>query len=93
MNHSFIATLDNLDKYEKELTLAVEYKCNGERIEGDYAFCPDLAAVGLWITPADLLCFAGDFMKSLAGEGKLLSAQSAGEIRRPAFSFHPFVEE
>lgn len=85
LSNTFFGTPENFDRFENEKTVAVGWQEDGSLIEEKYAYCPDLAASGLWSTPTDLAAIAIDFMQSLEGKGTVLSKEGALEMIRKAF--------
>lgn len=87
LNDIFWGTRANLETYEKKAKLATGYMGDGSMIEGKYPICPDLAASGLWSSPAELLKIAADFAASMNDCGQILSKKSVDEMIKPAFGF------
>jgi CubicO group peptidase (beta-lactamase class C family) len=56
----------------------------GEPLEGEWFRYPEMAAAGLWTTPADLALFLIDVMKTARGESqKVVSAEQARAMLTP----------
>jgi CubicO group peptidase (beta-lactamase class C family) len=54
---------------------------SGEKIKGDWNVYPEMAAGGMWTTPADLARLVIELQRSKAGKSeKILSAQSTNEM-------------
>ena len=59
---------------------ATGYRGTGTQIDGRWHVYPEMAAAGLWTTPADLAQFAIEVMRALKGESRLLSKSMAEEM-------------
>jgi len=72
------------------------HNAGGEMIEGRWHTYPEIAAAGLWTTPADLLRYAIEVQESFAGESNLIISQEmTGEMLTPQMNMHglgPVVE-
>ncbi len=90
LKNTFFASLSNLSGFERKIVMATGYDENGMAIPGKYPQVPDLAASGLWSTPADLLVIAEEFTKACNGGSALLQAGSALEMAAPSDRF-PWV--
>jgi CubicO group peptidase (beta-lactamase class C family) len=66
---------------ERQLTAALGYTANGEEIPGGSHVVPEMAAGGLWSTPADLALAAIELQNEYAGKShKVLSQPMAHEM-------------
>ncbi|HEY2894397.1 MAG TPA: serine hydrolase domain-containing protein [Pirellulales bacterium] len=66
---------------EKASLTAYGYRANGDVVAGNYHVYPEMAAAGLWTTPADLCQVLIEVAKSAAkGQGKLVSQATAKEM-------------
>jgi len=69
---------------ELRLTAAHGYTGDGEEIPGGYYVIPEMAAGGLWSTPADLALAAIEIQNAYTGKShKLLSQPTAHEMLTP----------
>ncbi len=65
------------------------HKGNGNLVEGKIHIYPEMAAAGLWTTPADLANFAIEVQLSLAGKSnKVLSKEMAEKMVTPFIEDH-----
>ena len=85
LSSTFFATAGNLVHFENRM--ATGYDDGGRPIPGRFPSVPDLAASGLWSTPAELLAIAKEFVRALHGESLLLRAESAREMAAPVKDF------
>lgn len=87
LQKTFFGSLRNLELREQSQTMASGYDSEGTLIPGKYPQIPDLAASGLWSTPAELMTIAEAFIEAVNGRGALLSSASAGEMIKPTEHF------
>ena len=76
---------------------ATGYRSNGTRVEGDWPIYPEMAAAGLWTTPAELIRYAIDVQRvdRDAGDG-LLAPDTVRTMLTPGDNDHglgPVVNE
>lgn len=63
---------------------AVGHRSDGEKVKGNWHTYPEMAAAGLWTTPADLARFAIEIQKSLAGKSnRVLSQEMTRQMLTP----------
>lgn len=62
---------------------ATGHRWNGKPVEGKWHIYPEMAAAGLWTTPADLARFAIEIAKAWNGQSKLLSRETAHAMLTP----------
>ncbi len=63
---------------------AVGHRSDGEKLKGNWHTYPEMAAAGLWTTPADLARFAIEIQRSLAGKSnRLLSQEMTKQMLSP----------
>lgn len=79
----------NRSTYEQPLPaprlaeVALPHESNGEPVSGGPHVYPEMAAAGLWTTPSDLARYALGVQQALAGDSKLISAQTARAMLEP----------
>lgn len=62
---------------------AAGHLADGERVDGGWHVYPEMAAAGLWTTPADLLRLAREIQRAAGGEeGRILSPSMARRMTR-----------
>ena len=81
------ASLRNLELREQSQKMASGYDSDGALIPGKYPQIPDLAASGLWSTPAELMTIAVAFVEAVNGRGSFLRSESAREMIKPTENF------
>ena len=87
LKKTFFASLRTLELREQSLKMASGYDSEGTLIPGKYPQIPDLAASGLWSTPAELMAIAVAFVEAANGRGSILSSESAREMIKPTENF------
>jgi CubicO group peptidase (beta-lactamase class C family) len=77
--------------------VAIGYRENGEEVEGGRPIHPEMAAAGLWTTPADLIQYAIEIQRiSQTGQDGILNAATVAELLQPGMNGHglgPVVRE
>lgn len=86
----FFGTREKIRVFSRKGNLATGYKGDDSPIEGKYPINPDLAASGLWSSPAELMVIARDFIDSFNGRGRILGQESVREMMKPVENF-PWV--
>ena len=81
---------------EKHTVAATAYRRDGTPVEGNWHIYPEMAAAGLWTTPADLLSYAIEVFNSYHGKSGRVphgrtSASLFGERAPHARGFIPPV--
>jgi CubicO group peptidase (beta-lactamase class C family) len=75
-------------KYWKEASSG--HRADGKPLPGGWHTMPEMAAVGLWVTAADLAALSMDLQFALAGQtGRLLSPETAGNFLSPQIQVDP----
>jgi len=70
-------------------TAAVGYRENGDEVEGKRPIYPEMAAAGLWTTPAELIQYAIEIQRiSQTGEDGILQAETVTEMLSPGMNGH-----
>jgi len=73
--------------FEQELPpgarFASGYRADYRRVEGHYMRMPELAAAGLWTTPADLVRLSLELQRALRGESALLRREALEMMLTP----------
>lgn len=66
---------------QSEVDIAVGHSADGAVVEGGWRVHPDLAACGLWSTPADVARVLTELLRAHAGrDGAVLSRAEAGQV-------------
>ena len=74
---------------ELEDNAAAGYGPDGKMVEGRWHTYPEMAAVGLWTTPTDLLKYALEVQNSLKGKSNsIISAEMTEEMLTPQIDSH-----
>ncbi|MCR5685483.1 MAG: serine hydrolase [Lachnospiraceae bacterium] len=87
LKHTFFASPQNIELREKDQNMAAGYDNEGSLIPGKYPQIPDLAASGLWSTPAELMVITKEFIKAVNGRSSFLRRESAQEMIKPTTNF------
>ncbi|MBP5330942.1 MAG: serine hydrolase [Lachnospiraceae bacterium] len=87
LKHTFFASLQNIELLEKDHKMAAGYDNEGSLIPGKYPHVPDLAASGLWSTPAELMIIVKEFIDAINGRSSYLRRESAQEMIKPTANF------
>ncbi|HWU89297.1 MAG TPA: serine hydrolase domain-containing protein, partial [Kofleriaceae bacterium] len=70
-------------------TAAVGYGADGKPIPGKRNAYPEMAAAGLWTTPADLARFFLELGRARAGQSRLISRELATQMTTPVAEVEP----
>lgn len=87
LHNTFFASCRNIADYEYSRTMATGYGGDDLPIPGRFPLCPDLAASGLWTTPAELVALGREFIAALNGQSGFLTQASARAIAAPVSTF------
>ena len=85
LQNTFFGTTENMEQFAARM--AVGYDGDGLPIPGRFPLCPDLAASGLWTTPAELATIAREFLDALNGQSSFLNQASARAMATPVERF------